>query len=327
MRKTPLAWDILLLRKHLQWAADLELWTIPYYLTVLHSIRDRSSLTYQLVQSVAYQEMLHVQSIANIANAFGAKLQFNFKKYKRGPYNGTALPHLNFKLDSPNPTDVFAPYTAELGSLDLMRINSMCLVEYPVWKTGHRPNAREDISEYGSVGEFYQAIEVGAKELVGHLTGGINQVDMFRHFYTGIKQTTVDADGELGLRQVSGLVESTLTQGEGARSEGQIPAQFVNTADDIRPDWQHYKKFMSIRDLILAGQGPQTYTGIADPKPGSKGRNAQQILCATMDSFFEDINQLFSSGALPDSFGPNMAKVGANILYCWQQGAIPKFSR
>lgn len=326
MSNTALDWDISHLRKHLQWAADLELWTIPYYLTVLHSIKDRSSLTYQLVQSVAYQEMLHVQSTANIANAFGAKLQFSFKNYKGGPFNGSTLPHLNFKLDTPNPTEWFIPHSVELGPLDLARINSMCLVEYPIWKTGHRPNAREDISKYGSVGEFYQAILVGTQELVGHLTGGVNQVDMFRHFYKDFQQPTVDADGAIGLQQVNDLVESTLTQGEGARGEGQIPAQFTNTADDIRPDWQHYKKFMTIRDSILAGQGPQTYTGVGDPKPGSEGHNAQKILCTTMNSFFADINQLFSTGVLPDSFGPNMAKVGANTLYCWQNGAIPKFS-
>ena len=160
MSNTALDWDISHLRKHLQWAADLELWTIPYYLTVLHSIKDRSSLTYQLVQSVAYQEMLHVQSTANIANAFGAKLQFSFKNYKGGPFNGSTLPHLNFKLDTPNPTEWFIPHSVELGPLDLARINSMCLVEYPIWKTGHRPNAREDISKYGSVGNTVRLNDV-----------------------------------------------------------------------------------------------------------------------------------------------------------------------
>ena len=64
-------WDRGHLHSHLQAAAELEAWTIPYYMAAMFSIVDRSSDAYQLIQSVVHQEMLHLQLVANVANAYG----------------------------------------------------------------------------------------------------------------------------------------------------------------------------------------------------------------------------------------------------------------
>ena len=71
MKLTEEQWDIDHLHDHLQAAAELEAWTIPYYLSAMFSVVDRSSEAYQLVQSVVNQEMLHLQLVANIANSYG----------------------------------------------------------------------------------------------------------------------------------------------------------------------------------------------------------------------------------------------------------------
>ena len=59
----------------------------------------------------------------------------------------------------------------------------MCLIEYPEWDTGTHPAYRTTISEYGSIGAFYDALERGARQLASHIRGGVNQVDMFSAFY------------------------------------------------------------------------------------------------------------------------------------------------
>ena len=71
MKLTDEQWDLGHLHGHLQAAAELEAWTIPYYLSAMFSVVDRSSEAYQLVQSVVNQEMLHLQLVSNIANSYG----------------------------------------------------------------------------------------------------------------------------------------------------------------------------------------------------------------------------------------------------------------
>ena len=56
------------LKAHIQYAVDLEFWTIPFYMSAMYSIKDRTSDAFQLIQSVVNQEMLHLQSASNIAN-------------------------------------------------------------------------------------------------------------------------------------------------------------------------------------------------------------------------------------------------------------------
>ena len=96
-------WDLEHLRTHLQAAAELEAWTIPYYMAAMFSIVDRSTEAYQLIQSVVNQEMLHLQLVGNIANSYGYSPVLGPGAFQ---YEGT-IPHLDFSLDPDNPTDEF----------------------------------------------------------------------------------------------------------------------------------------------------------------------------------------------------------------------------
>src|SRR5215210_4733175 len=123
MRLGPDDWTIAHLRAHLQYAVDLELWTIPFYMSALFSVVDRTSAAYQLVQSVVHQEMLHLQLAANVANAYGLSPTFDAPRYV-----GQTIPHLDFSIDEPDPRPEFSPFSAEIGPLDAERVNAMCLV-------------------------------------------------------------------------------------------------------------------------------------------------------------------------------------------------------
>ncbi len=311
-------WDMRHLRTHLQGVVDLEFWTIPYYMTAMYSIKDPTSEAYRLIQAVVYQEMLHAQLASNIANAFGYSPTFNAPVYQ-----GTNIPHINFDLDVPNPTFTYTPYSAELGPLDQQRVNGMCLIEYPEWDTQRQPALNQHRSDYGSIAEFYDAVRVGVTELRSHLRGGVNQVSEFQEFYNNSPQHTVTLDAERGYQQAMTLFDIIVDQGEGqTESDTEIPTEFQNTADGFMDSWDHFQKFSYIREMR---QLPPTYSGVPDPEPGSPGYAAQQTLIKDFAAFRQTLEALFS-GANPVQFGPLMAKIGGDVLTCWQRGAIPRFS-
>lgn len=343
-------WDQETLHKHLQAAVDLELWTIPFYMASMYSLEDPSGMPYRLIQSIVYQEMLHVQLAANIANAFGLSPTF-----KEPVYKGRHIPHLNFDLDTPNPTTLFAPYSAEIGPLDIERLNAFCLIEYPEWDTEGEPSPKANIEEYGSIGEFYTALAIGAQAVVaqdpGSLKGDVKQVNLFERFYsafteppptTDIVQYTPETQamritegGVQGLRQVMSLMSVITSQGEGqVQGETEIPPSYRNTADDPHPVDAHFAKFNDLRNASLGVENIspayvwRTYPLIEHPPKDPKGieqREAQERLQRNFRKFLRLLEQLFSGGELPQSFGVEMATLGGNIRRCWQLGAVPTF--
>lgn len=312
-------WSLADLQRHLQSAIDLEFWTIPFYMSAMYSIKDPSSEVYQLVRSVVNEEMLHLELACNVANSYGVKIEF-----QPPVYQGQNIPHLDFRLDTPNPTRIFCPYSAEIGPLDEERLNAMCLIEYPEWDTEREPNLRPEINNYGSIGEFYDALEIGMIELSDYIRGGKNQKNFFNRFYSNFAEQTVSVDGKQGLKQAINLITAITSQGEG-QTEGDtnIPKNYQNTADGIHSSWPHFRKFMSIRNKK---DRPETYVGIANPEPGSLGYKAQQILITNFTVFLTTLEQLFN-GMPTNDFDAQMFTLGGSILSCWQHNAIPKFSK
>jgi hypothetical protein len=318
MRISEDEWDLGHLQSHLQAAAELEAWTIPYYMAAMFSIVDRSSDAYQLIQSVVNQEMLHLQLVSNVANAYGYSPTFGASAFA---YEGTTIPHLDFHLDPDNPIEHFSPFSAEIGPLDELRTNGMCLVEYPEWDTGGKPDYHDDVREYGSIGEFYDALEYGAKQLASDIVGGVNQVDMFSAFYRRLPTATVQASGAEGFAQVALLIDIIRDQGEGAKDATPINEAFQNTADDSEQEVNHYDKFCQIRHARL----PATYP-VKDPSEYTdEDRKRQAILVDNFASFTSLLGDLFA-GKNPANFAPLMVTIGGNILACWKSGVTPRFT-
>jgi hypothetical protein len=319
-------WDVGHLREHLQFAIQLEYWTVPYYMAAMYSIKDPTSDAYKLMQSVVYQEMLHIQLACNVANAFGAGIDLE-QVFIAPAYVGTQVPHLQFTdgetgRDPVDPSQTYLPYSAEIGPLDEPRINAMCLIEYPEQDVDEPPKLNQDVTEYSSIGEFYRAVEFGATQNVAHLRPNRNQVDIFRNFYRDFPGQTVTAAGVPGLEQVLNLLHAITDQGEGVRRSVEIPPEFRNTADGFNNNVDHFEKFNLVKNLVVR---PECYAAVADPPKGSEGRRAQKILLKNFERFRADMVALFN-GRPPPEFGPNMAILGGNILHCWRSGAIPRFS-
>jgi hypothetical protein len=316
-------WDIKHLREHLQFAAYLEAWTIPYYLSAMFSIKSRSHLAYQLIQSVVHQEMLHLQLVANIANAYGHSPTLHVEKFKYDP--AEKIPHVKFELDHPNPEDKYKPHSAAIGRLDKTRINTMRLIEYPSWSPGaEKPVLRQTVHEYGSIGEFYNALNHGASQLAADIhtpwpRGGVRQVDMFSAFYRRMPRVQVESSGPEGLAQVQLLIDLIRDQGEAAKADDAIHPPHRNTADDPQPTGSHSQKFTWISDHL-----PVTYQPKEDADYTDDDRERQQILVKNFKNFIRALNALLA-GENPDNFVPLMVTLGGNILTCWKNGVTPKF--
>jgi hypothetical protein len=96
-------WTLEALHQHLQAAVDLELWTIPFYMSVLYSLEEPAYEAFALVLSVVNQEMLHLQAAANLSNAYGHEVRITPPRYV-----GTRIPHLDFALE-PFLTEGYVP--------------------------------------------------------------------------------------------------------------------------------------------------------------------------------------------------------------------------
>ncbi|MDD9965763.1 MAG: ferritin-like domain-containing protein [Myxococcales bacterium] len=311
-------WDIEHLREHLQYAVDLEFWTLPFYLSAMYSIQDRTSKPYQLIRTVVNQEMLHLQCAANVANAYGLSPSFAAPTYE-----GTTVPHLDFSGDDPQEVKEFSPYTAEIGPLDDEHVNAMCLIEIPEDLTGEPPALDQDVTAYGSIGQFYQAVEFGAAQLRGQLRGGVRQVGHFGAAYRNAPSLVVTESGQAGFDQARLLLDLITDQGEGIGRDnrGVLPV-FQNTADDISPGEDHFDKF---RQIKYNPPLPEVFTA----KPAKQYTPEDLALQANLVERFTALRAALTAlfaGQSPAEFFPIMAGVGAAIRNCWAHGVTPKFS-
>src|SRR5258708_39648506 len=69
----PSKWNIERLQVHLMAAVELELLTIPPYLTALYSLGGKSETAEEIIRSAVMEEMLHLALAANVLNAVGGK--------------------------------------------------------------------------------------------------------------------------------------------------------------------------------------------------------------------------------------------------------------
>jgi hypothetical protein len=350
-------WKLEDLQNHLQYAVDLEFWTIPYYLTALYSVQDQSGEIYQLIRAVVAEEMLHLELAANIANTYGMKVKFAAPKY-----GDDTIPHLNFSLSKQDPRKIFTNWTTELGSLDASRIDTMCIIEFPDWgddlpatvsvpevgdakkfaqeeynaaqgeflsqfsPVAAEAKLRKRIDEYSSMGAFYNAVKIGAWKFYDKINPQ-NQVNDFQRYYANAKRLTITEsasrdNGLKGVLQVWELLHLITDQGEGENeATGNVSPEYRNTATDPRPVLDHYGKFLTVR---AAGNLPDTYQAESTPKDEA-AQEAQDTLVENFTKLREVLERRFAGEDSAD-FWPLMATVGANVRTCWQRGAIPQFS-
>jgi hypothetical protein len=217
------------LREHLQWAIELEHFTIPPYLCALYSLdQDRNPEAAEVIASVLIEEMLHLTLAANILNAVGGRPRIDTPRLLR-PYP-RPLPHSDGSFEVP-----LARFGPE--SLDVF-----LQIERPA-----PPGAPPEGDRYESIGQFYDAIRRGLIELSEHL----GEATVFRgdparqvsdaDVYTGNGRVVAVTGLDSALAALGEIVE----QGEGAQLE--IWDGDVDVLHPEREEVAHYFRFQELK--------------------------------------------------------------------------------
>jgi len=286
------------LRDHLQWAIELEHFTIPPYLCALYSLDAVSnSGATEVVRSVLLEEMLHMTLAANLLNAVGGRPRLDAPQMLPG-YPG-CLPHGDRSFE------------VSLARFDLDALEVFLKIEQPA-----PAGAPLESDDYETIGQFYKAIERGLHELCAHLgearvfSGNPARQVSDAPFPGGGRIIAIDS-----LVTAIAALEEIVEQGEGAAA---LEVWDGNDRDVFHPEREqvaHYYRFQALKlgrcyrrgDTPLSGptgdpisidwnsvrsmrRNPRT----SDHAPGSPIRIAQEEFNHTYCELLRLLEQVFN---------------------------------
>lgn len=192
------------LREHVDVAMQLELATIPPYLTALYSIHDGTNTEVsELIRSVVMEEMLHLTLAANLLNAVGGRPRLTdpafVPAYGR---EGITLPHsgMHFHIG--------------IERFEHASVDTFMRIEQP--SKSHSPQG----DHYTSIGRFYAAISEGLEFTVAQFgaakvfTGDASHQVTGSLFYGGGGEALAVTD----LASASQVILEIVSEGEGAET-------------------------------------------------------------------------------------------------------------
>ncbi len=330
--KNPLHWDRSDLNRHLQHALDLELWTIPLYLTTLYSIKGVPKTKHEnfpeaakLIFSVVLQEMLHAEIVCNLSNALGYSPGFTCPVYDESKRIPFIHPPQHLLPDD------LKGYQVKLQALNKESLKLFCAIELP--------HLREEINwehkaRYDSIAELYEALKLGVITLwdscyVGS-TNNKKQKNNFKEYHNqhGKKPgfSVIINSLETALNGIEAIVE----QGEGADAK-KVAADFrphIITDEEVydaawfKGSLSHYHKF---RILFHSHHKlPEVY---AENKT-EKAEAANLGMIKNYLIFWSMMETSFNKegSEMPLTFWGSMAVLGNSIAEVWEAGMCPDFN-
>jgi Ferritin-like len=277
------------LQEHLQWAIELEHFTLPPYLCALYSLNaERNPEATEVVASVFVEEMLHMTLAANLLNAVGGHPRLDSPRMLPG--YPRCLPHGDCSFEVP-----LLPFSPE--ALDIF-----LRIEQPV-----APGGQSESDGYETIGQFYHAIRNALLDLWVDL--GPSRVfcgDPARQ----ISDTPFPRGGRIiavnGLTTALAALDEIVEQGEGCAHVEVWDGDY----DAMHPDREQVAHYYRFQELKLGrryrrGDTPQSgptgdmisidWNGVrpmrrnprsADHSPGSTIRAAQarfnDLYCAIL---------------------------------------------
>jgi hypothetical protein len=217
------------LREHLQWAIELEHFTLPPYLCALYSLdAGRNPEASEVVASVLVEEMLHLTLAANLLNAVGGHPRLDSPRMLPG--YPRCLPHDDCSFEVP-----------------LLRFSPEALDVFLKIECPEAPGAPPESDAYETIGQFYDAIRGGLRALCADL--GEPRVfcgDPARQ----ISDAPFPGGGRIiavnSLTSALAALDEIVEQGEGAAHV----EVWDGDHDDIHPDRDqvaHYYRFQELR--------------------------------------------------------------------------------
>lgn len=235
--------DVHWLRQALQFAIQLELFTIPPYLTAMWSIKQdahRGQVVRANIAEIAQMEMIHMGLACNLLTAIDGTPRFA---------NANACP----KYPSELPGNVHPGLIVRLYPL------SKCLVEHvfmEIEKPDFEPLAYYDGEMYPTIGAFYNAIMDAFAALDAKEISGDRQLEYDKNDVITLTKVTSKRDA---IRAITRIKE----QGEGTESSPYFGPPGTGMA--------HYYRFGEIfcgRQLARDCLGNWSYTGKPLEFPG-----------------------------------------------------------
>jgi hypothetical protein len=284
-------------REHLQWAIELEHFTLPPYLCALYSIDAvRNPEAAEVVASVLVEEMLHMTLAANLLNAVGGQPRLDSPRMLPG--YPRCLPHGDCSFEVP-----LLPFGPEALEVFLK-------IEQPAAR-GDRPES----DRYETIGQFYAAIRDGLCALCADL--GEPRV-FCGDFARQIASAPFPGGGRIisvnGLASALVALAEIVEQGEGAKHVEVWDGDY----DDMHPDREQVAHYYRFQELTFGrryrcGDTPQSgptgntisidWNGVrpmrrnprtSDHAPGTAIRRAQEQFNESYSAILRGLDQAFN---------------------------------
>ncbi|NUP79582.1 MAG: hypothetical protein HOV96_18760 [Nonomuraea sp.] len=284
------------LRRHLQWAVELEHATLPPYLCALYSIdQERNPDAATVVESVFVEEMLHLALAANLLNAVGGAPRLDFPEML-APYP-RRIPHGELELS----LLPFGPDALEM----FLRL------ERPA-----PPGAPAEGDGYETIGQFYDAVGEGLRHLCDRLgEGAVFSGDPARQVGEGhFRHTAGWLFAVEDLESATGALEEIVAQGEGA-SHSEVWDGDHDVFHPDRDEVAHYYRFQELKIGRRYRRGDTPRSGptgealavnlaavvpmrpdprLSDHPPGSPIRTAQESFNSTYCTLLNQLERAFN---------------------------------
>ena len=346
MTTTTKTWTKELVQEHAKTAVMVEMYTLPFYLTVLSSIKcpdpNKKDPDYYSILSICIEEMLHLQLAANLCIALDTQPIFTAPKY-----DGTPIPY----LDPKNPTTGHHKLiNVNLDSLNETTLDLMLDIETPNGLEEERHpehgvqaiiHGSEDTLEekwnmeyhttpqypYNTIGEMYDALVAGIK-VVGENQFSwktTNQQALWTK--ESFKQIIASfEDAEDAIKTISLQGEGT-TSNEGSYA---VPPHYrlegENDDSSSLNEFSHYERLLDIRNKVrtLDNKFPDVYT-TTDASSSKEQQDALQALQSSFASLLTDLDSMWNKGS-EANFWDDMFKLLPAAVNCWKAGVVPKWS-
>jgi hypothetical protein len=300
------------LRRHLQWAIEVEHSTLPPYLTALYSLDPvRNADAAQLIGGVFVEEMIHLALAANLLNAVGGQPRLDAPHLL--PPHPRTMPHADRSIEL-----ALLPFGQEALGMFLR-------LEQPA-----HPGDPAEGDNYETIGQFYDAIEKGLRRLCAEL--GEEQVftgDPSRQVAGGpFAHTAGHLSPVTDLDSALAALEEIVEQGEGA-ARADVWDEDIDLMHPETKAVSHYYRFQELAlgrryqpgDTPESGPTGEAVTvdpaGIRPLRPnprledhpeGSAIRTAQEAFNQTYCKMLQQLEQAFNGN-------PAMLGISVGTMY------------
>jgi hypothetical protein len=272
--------DLSWLQESLQSAIELEFATLPVYLSGMWSIKEQSGEVYDLIKSVAIEEMLHMGLACNMLKAIGGTPRIVAPTYP-GHLPGGVLPDLNVYL----------------GGLNQETLNMYMAIE--------RPEHPLPLiaAKYPTIGAFYDAIREQFESLSPPIsTDGQLAAPLDVPNPDGSGSTITEPLTPLGaLDDVLKAIATIKDQGEGTAHSPDSPEFGGELAHYYRfGEILHGKKFIEINgSWQYSGDPipfPECYPVAQVPPGGYPGLSASEKFNTAYSQLIAELQSAWSEG-------------------------------